>query len=39
MARIFPTQAELDARPDRVAARSLIAAYQPELMESAGIVD
>jgi len=39
MARRFPTQAELDARPDRVAARRLIAAYQSEGIYSAGIVD
>jgi len=39
MARRIPTQAELDARPDRVAARRLIAAYQSEGIDSAGIVD
>jgi len=39
MAHRFPTQAELDARPDRVAARHLIAAYVSDSVTNADVVD
>jgi accessory colonization factor AcfC len=39
MSEQYSTQAELDAQPDRVAARRLIASYQPQSADASNVLD
>jgi len=39
MSEYIPTQAELDAQPDRVAARRLIAAYRPHDADASNVAE